>query len=303
MNAVISPLWSLWRPFLWLFGVLGCCALALLMWSYSTGVLNFAAVALLVGFPVVWQAWSEIPWRWRLSRPVRRLHTATSPRMVAHWGPDFGGTKVPSPLHGCETVLDELTRWFGFPLPRPTVFLFPPGVDVCRLLKGPAGCAFPVWNAVVLSNGCYAAETLRHELAHLFSSRWNVWALPLLNEGLATWLQGTVHGQSIDAAAVALLRCYRGLELSAMLRRRSFYAADNQTSDRYILAGSFTGFLLRRYGWRRYRDLFQRAIGLGFRTTFRRRIGVSLEKAEWQWRNEVLVMEVLGRRLERELRS
>jgi hypothetical protein len=69
------------------------------------------------------------------------------------------------------------------------------------------------------------------------------------------------------------------------------------------LAGSFTGFLLRRHGWEAYRRLYRLCDGLRFRAKFEKCFGVTLEKAEWQWRNEMTVPEILKRRLGRSVSS
>jgi hypothetical protein len=66
-----------------------------------------------------------------------------------------------------------------------------------------------------------------------------------------------------------------------------------------LLAGSFTGYLIRRFGWDRYRKLYRRCDGVRFRAKFQKYIGVSLEQAEWRWRNELIVMPILNNRLGR----
>lgn len=79
---------------------------------------------------------------------------------------------------------------------------------------------------------------------------------------------------------------------------KSFFAEPQRYSC-YVLAGSFTGFLIRRYGWKSYRKLYRLCDGIRFKAKFQKCFGISLEKAEWQWRNEVMVMPILNRRLGR----
>jgi hypothetical protein len=67
--------------------------------------------------------------------------------------------------------------------------------------------------------------------------------------------------------------------------------------------GSFTGFLIRRYGWAPYRKLFRRCDGSRFRNKFEKCFGVTLAKAEWQWRTEIMVMDILKRRRGRDVWS
>ena len=66
----------------------------------------------------------------------------------------------------------------------------------------------------------------------------------------------------------------------------------------YALAGSFTGFLIRRYGVEAYRKFFRKTDALNFQSTFRKIFGVTFAKAEWQWRTQLLTTAVLKRRLQ-----
>jgi hypothetical protein len=56
----------------------------------------------------------------------------------------------------------------------------------------------------------------------------------------------------------------------------------------YSVAGSFTGFLIRRFGWTKYRKLYRWCNGLAFRWKFKYCFGVTLPEAESQWRRELL---------------
>jgi len=84
--------------------------------------------------------------------------------------------------------------------------------------------------------------TLLHELAHLFSTRWNETATPLLSEGLSVWLQEKHFGQPIDPAVRPLL-ADRRLKLRSLLDR-GFFFSEPQRAACYVVAGSFTGFPL-----------------------------------------------------------
>jgi hypothetical protein len=56
----------------------------------------------------------------------------------------------------------------------------------------------------------------------------------------------------------------------------------------YLLAGSFTGFLIRHCGWERYRRFYREAKASDFRETFKKCMGLSLEVAESRWRRQAL---------------
>jgi hypothetical protein len=163
------------------------------------------------------------------------------------------------------------------------------------------GTALPLANAIVIAHDNNVLESAPHELVHLYSARWSQLAPPLLSEGLSVWLQERIWSQPIDTVARPLLN-NRKLKLPLLLDPKFFFA-EPQRHACYVLAGSFTGFLIRRYGWERYCQLFRLCDGARFCMKFYECIGVGLEKAEWQWRNELLVMEILHRRLGRNVWS
>jgi hypothetical protein len=243
--------------------------------------------------------WKQ-PWLWRFCPRVRHFATVENARVVLHYEPELKrGDTIPAFLQACEKELENLMRWFGSPMRgRVTVYLFAHGQDIAAIYgSGYAGWAIFRANAIVLANYYHFPELLRHELAHLFAFRWSALAPPLLSEGIAVWLQGSYWGKSIDEEALTLLR-QGSPKLSKLLRSR-FFSAEARRYSCYILAGSFTGFLIRRYGWDRHRQLYRSCNGNHFAAKFEKCFGISLEKAEWHWRNEVLVMPILKRRLGR----
>jgi hypothetical protein len=128
---------------------------------------------------------------------------------------------------------------------------------------------------------------LQHELAHLFSYRWNSHVPPLFGEGLSTWLQDTHFGDPIDELARDLL-CEAESKLRLLFDKTFFFHPEHYWRS-YILAGSFSGFLIRRFGWETYKCLYYqlRADGrddLRFTECF----GLPLEDAEGQWRQDIL---------------
>jgi hypothetical protein len=288
------PILSLW-PYLWR---------ALLPVAIAASVAFvpaiFISLVCLAGVSLLPYAW-RYSWLWRLIRRVRRFGTASDGQIVLHYAPVLSGKRDMSVLlRQCQAELDYLVNQFGRPLRgRVVVFVFATHRDVARTF-GPeyGGTALPFANAIVIAHDNITHELIRHELAHLFSARWSALAPPLLREGLSVWLQGTECGQPIDVAARPLLG-NRNLNLASLLKPKFFFDEAHRQSC-YVLAGSFTGFLIRRYGWREYRKLFRLCNGVRFRAKFKKCFGVSLEKAEWQWRNEILVMEVLNRRLRRD---
>lgn len=226
---------------------------------------------------------------WRLTRKVRRFGTAAHGRIILHYAPELMDQgDIPILLQACLAEVDSLADQFGFrPRRRIVVFVFARSQDIGRIF-GPlyGGTALSLSNAIFIPHDRNLQEVMRHELAHLFAFRWNQAAPPLLSEGLATWLEDTEEGKRIDAAACHYLR-NANLKL-ALLWKRNFFFSEPHRHACYMLAGSFTGFLLGRFGWRPYRRFYWLCNGLRFRAQFKKCFGVSLEEAEAEWRHAAL---------------
>jgi hypothetical protein len=293
------PLLSLW-PFAWRIFL----AIALLtagLWFlggllFSTSVERLALV-LGAEFPLLacagvlcWHLLGRLAWR------AWGFRTVASPRVVLHYAAELEASWDLSLLRQrLEATLDDLTGLFGFPLRRrPVVFFFRSHKEFPPLAgAGSHGLAIVAVNAICLAADTDLRAMMRHELAHLFAARWKLLAPGLLFEGLPTWLQGSWCDRPLDGAAAALLRS-GGMPLSSLLGRQPFIAGPRRDAC-YVLAGSFTGFLIRRFGWHRYRALYRRAGPVGFAATFRKVLGMSLAEAEGQWRDEVLAAETSTR--------
>ena len=233
-------------------------------------------------------AWRRFGWLRMLAATVRRFRTIRTPSVMLYYSPLAGDQiLIRAFVRTVEIELEDLARKFGRPLRRPVaVYLFARRAEVARLL-GPqfGGFALLQANAIVLSLDCVWDEFVRHELSHLFAGRWSKLAPPLLQEGLAVWLQGTHYGRRIDDAARAALG-RRELPLDVLMDPGRFFHPEYM-SDCYTLAGSFTRFLIGRFGWDAYRRLYRRCDGRRFAARFRQSLGMSLDDAHWEWRLEL----------------
>lgn len=233
-------------------------------------------------------------WALRLAHQVRRFHTLAASSIVLHYDPALAGRyDLPGLSVEFAADLDRLAAWFSRPLRgRPAVYLFADAAPIARLF-GPeyGGTALAAANAVLVTTD-RVREAVRHELAHLFAFRWNPYAPPLLAEGLAVWLQGSERGEPVDAAAWPWVG-ESGLGLRAMLSPKFFFA-DSHRHACYMLAGSFTGFLVRRFGRAAHRRLYQQISAGGFERAFESALGVTLAAAEQEWRQEVRAAGPLG---------
>jgi hypothetical protein len=102
-------------------------------------------------------------------------------------------------------------------------------------------------------------------------------------------MQGTTGGHSIESAATAAIHD-TSLTLDRLLTSPGlFRERGSRRYTCYLLAGSFTGFLIRHVGWERYRR-FYCEVGAGdFRAAFKKCLGLSLEIAETRWRRQAAV--------------
>lgn len=243
-------------------------------------------------------------WTFRLVGRTRHFHTLSASRVVLRYAPELHGRPdIGEVLDLAEKTLALLEGRFGRltlfwhgrrigPLlfrSRVYVYLFPT-VEAVQEVFGEryGGIALTGLHAIVFpfERVRRLEEWLRHELSHLFDDRWNPMAPPLFAEGLATWLQWTEQGSTINALAVALIR-QKDYSLRPLLKSNYFFLEKNH-GPWYVLAGSFSGFLIRRFGWDTYKRFYCRLSGSRrFDARFSKHFGSSLEEAEEQWRGEL----------------
>lgn len=242
-------------------------------------------------------------WLWRFCRKVRHFATLRNNRAQLHYARELSDGHDPADLmRCCLAELDFLEVRLAAPLPRSvTVYMFARHEEIQEIF-GPeyGGTALALNNGVVVAYHEHVLESLRHELAHLYALRWNPSAPPLLREGLAVWLQETEAGLPIDTVARQYLQWTDPVIPS--LLNREFFFSQRYRYGCYALSGSFTGFLIRRYGWSSYRSLYVACCEQNVGVQFERCLGISLDHAEWQWRNYVLLMDIFNRRLGRSAR-
>jgi hypothetical protein len=203
-------------------------------------------------------------------------------------------------LQRFESDLDELTQQFGFTIGgRHPVYLLARQQDLARVFRGPVGGVAVLHGKIIcLADDANPAQAFRHELCHQFAFHWNMLAPPLLSEGLPTWFQQGGEPKPLYAQALSVLHS-RGWRLSALLSRRFFFARTNGHHC-YVLAGSFTGFLIQQFGWDNYRHFFRAAGPFRFRSRFRQHFGMTLEQAERLWRDYLELTASQGRRADSE---
>jgi hypothetical protein len=280
------------------------CTLVPLCWYATTKAPLTTAVSAMAVTALLSAGWrGRRRWAWRFLASTRRFATLAGDRVVLRYAPELHDFCDPrDALREAETALAELEGRFGRltlfwhgrtvgPLlfrRRVHAYLFPTYRSVGEVF-GPrcGGTALLNLHAVVVQfEHPRLGEIMRHELAHLFSLRWNPFAPPFLAEGLSTWLQGGLHGYTVDGLAAGLLREPGRLLRPLLGSERFFDEADR--GKNYVLAGSFAGFLVARFGWESYRKFYRGQVAeKRFDGRFKKCFGLTFEEAEGLWREDL----------------
>ncbi len=183
----------------------------------------------------------------------------------------------------CQSTFDALLPWFGAPKAL-AIYLFENEHEINRIMGQPLAHAIPQFNAALVPLGATFHRALRHELAHLFATRLGPLGPPLKSEGLAVWVE--FGGQSPFLAQDALqLLAERG-GLAGFAQAAPFLNPHTRDTS-YLIAGSFTGFLIGRFGWGDYCRFYMAANLRNFLPAFERAFSLSLAQAESLWRQQL----------------
>lgn len=188
-------------------------------------------------------------------------------------------------IRNCRDELEKLEELFGYSLKgKVTIYLFPAWQQIAALFgRHYGGVALCQNLAIAIAEDNSPLESASHELAHLFAHRLSKRAPPLFQEGLAMWCQSTTRGVHISDAAklIVYAKCFR----LSMLLNRSYFFDDQHRYHNYLLAGSFTDFLIKQYGWSTYRRFYRYSDSLFVESQFKRHFKMSILEAEQQWRS------------------
>jgi tetratricopeptide (TPR) repeat protein len=96
----------------------------------------------------------------------------------------------------------------------------------------------------------------------------------------------TVEGKRIDYHA--LVHVLADAYFPMVMRVPSRFFTSAHKPNFYIAAGSFTGFLIRTFGWETYVKFFRKANENDYEAVFERDFGLGILAAERRWRLELL---------------
>jgi hypothetical protein len=277
-------LWRYWLRFALMPVVLLFCP----VFIFLTVKLPWLCVAL--GLLSLWSGvifYTRERWLLRFARACRRFAAVSRCGITVYYDPQATtGLDAALLLILCRREKDLLARRFGFPLRgRLRVYAFSDPAPIGRIFRpGYWGTALFEANAIVITTHEHDQELIRHELTHLFACRWSRLAPPLVSEGLAVWLQRTRGGYPVDAQARHL--GHRQRPLTRLLKWQDFFNLEFR-HESYTLAGSFTGHLIRRFGWDAFRRFYRRVTDRNFRSRFRVVFGRDYDEVEREWRDEL----------------
>ncbi len=292
MPRPLLDLWRLWVPLtLVLLAPLLALVLAIVVIPVALGVFKpvalgvFAPVALGVFALSVVGCWRTPPLCIRLVARAWSFASTSGASVRLHYArelrPEVEQRRV---LETCEQDLVEVASLFGFSLRgRLVVYLFASREDVSHICgRNCHGAALMETGAVLISLPEKWPELFRHEVAHLLSRRLGRLEPALKSEGLAVWAAALGEQSYLDQWAV-LVHLFEKASLLAMVDDLYFRDLARETPC-YQIAGSFTGYLIRRYGWQAYVQFYRRAGRKNFHKAFERAFGVTFAEAEGCWR-------------------
>src|SRR5262249_14122945 len=241
---------------------------------------------------VFWHWWRRIL---QFGFYTRRFKTLSGTEILLRYAPELKSQMdLKKHIVLWERALAELRKQFGFSLRhRLVVFLFPTVAEMQHLFEVDMGAgAWPHGDAVLVAadyfqTSDFPEECMRHELAHLFSARWGYLEPPVKGEGLAVWLQGAEQGKPLDFYALTALLGSRSWSITYLSAESVFYDRAHRPAH-YALVGSFTGSLMKCYGWAAYERWFRRASAYNFKAVFKEVFGASFLTVEKQWHQALL---------------
>jgi hypothetical protein len=126
---------------------------------------------------------------------------------------------------------------------------------------------------------------LRHEITHVLAWRWG-WRSPeFKSEGLAVFFELIEYGDN-KLEKLTLQRPNNPPALHLLLQK-SFFLAETQIGLNYLTAGTFTAYLIQKFGWSAYWSFYRKAGCKNYLITFVKNFGLSLEAVEEEWLNSI----------------
>ncbi|MDR3627701.1 MAG: hypothetical protein P4L45_12740, partial [Ignavibacteriaceae bacterium] len=188
--------------------------------------------------------------------------TAVTKHFIIHYPPQLDKDLVKAIIVYHEYYYYELKGFFGYEYPQKiNSYLFLNNSQKKELFgSGNADVAKPWMGSSFITYTDYE-ETLKHELAHCFSSvigagpfKISAGLNPYLLEGLAVAADPVIEGNNVDYLASLAYNNKYIANLNGLFDRFSFFTQSSSLS--YIYAGSFSKYLIDKYGIDKYKKLY-----------------------------------------------
>ncbi len=193
----------------------------------------------------------------------------------------------------CVEELHDLSRWLDWEKSkRIIVYVLASYITIREITNGFDGYAFPELSIIILSYdrvGHFVTtdgrdtfrRILRHELTHVLAFKKGSMCPELKSEGLATFFQELGFGiHSIEG--LQILRPVNPAPIHELLSR-SFFLSPQRIAGNYWAAGSFTAFLIRKFGWPKYWQFYYQANRANYQRRFYIVFGHELKTVETDW--------------------
>ena len=195
--------------------------------------------------------------------------TRTTPHFVIHYDPDSGAAPgIDLIARDHEFRYWQLSRFLGVEHKgRIHSYIFRDSGQKARLFGAERTMVARPWSGeMYLNHRGFPHRVLKHELAHVLSARfgappfrvsarWGVMVNMALVEGLAVAADWSSGRRSPHAWSKAMLELGTAPNLIRILGPTGFWTAAGRRA--YTVAGSFSRFLIERYGIARYRRAYR----------------------------------------------
>ena len=230
---------------------------------------------------------------WRFARSTWRFRKLSCGRLGLWYAPEVAHQiDLAGYLNSCERWAEELTERFGVSLRRRLlIYMFVDSAEIDHIFETSShGTALTGGDAILVAancGDCTVEQLTRHEVAHLFSYYLSSAGPPFKDEGLAVFLEGSWGKKEVDYHALQILLAEPLYPLDWLWSEPAIFCGPYEFNA-YVIAGSFSAYLIRRFGWDDYRRFFGLAGPENLDRAFTNTFKMTPAAAERDWRSELM---------------
>ncbi|MBX2812017.1 MAG: hypothetical protein KTR25_09405 [Myxococcales bacterium] len=211
-----------------------------------------------------------------------------TPHFILYASPAFSRSAIKALAREHEFRFEQLASYFGVEPPSPIhSYVYRNAQEKGQLMGAYQTQIARPWHQEIHIHGAYIPHsTLKHELAHIFAGQlaappfripmlWGVVPNMGLIEGIAVAADWPIRELTVHEWAAAMKRLERLPSIAQSLDPTGFWSISS--SRAYTATGSFVAWLVRRYGMKKFSEVYS---GKSFLSTY----GVSTSDLEDTWR-------------------